>query len=708
VTALERATAATAETGAGSGYRRDIQYLRALAVGLVVVYHFWSQRLPGGFVGVDVFFVISGYLITSHLVGGLARTGRLSLAGFWGRRIRRLLPASLTVLTVALAATLVWIPPSARAQALGEIVASVLYGQNWLLAADSVDYLAASNEPSLVQHFWSLSVEEQFYVVWPILLLLAWTVTTRVRRSRGVADPGRAARTAATVLAVVAVVSFVHSVVFTADDPSIAYFATSTRGWEFAVGGLVACAPLVARGPRGRAAHPAIRRGIALIGVALIVTTAVLIDGDAPFPGAVAAVPVLGTALAIWAGIGADAPRRPHRDPVEWIGDLSFSLYLWHWPVLIVAPFVLGRGLGLVDKLVLIAAAVGLAAVTKRFVEDPVRRARWLRRPLWRTFVAAGVAMALVVAAALVSTSALAAQAAEEAPDYSTAQIDAGIPCFGAGALAPGATCDDPFSSAGIDSEFVRTDKVAWCALRPDRAFEHCEVGATEDWRMTVAFVGDSHAAAMMEAVAAAAKASDIRVITYFSTGCPSISADRDVAAPGQPDDIVAACGVWSAESLNDIAERDDIDGVLFMNYSRRYADPAVADDHRLTTDVALTTITDLEAAGKRVAVLRDLPTSLAGEVPACLDRDPGADDPCPSPRAEAVFSPDPMVEAAAAAQAPLIDLSDFLCDADTCHTTIGGVATFTDESHVTQTFARSLVPFLTPLLAEAFAPGGP
>lgn len=176
-----------------SGFRPEIQALRAVAVALVVVFHVWPSLLPGGYVGVDVFFVISGYLITAHLLREVEASGRIRLAEFWARRVRRLLPAAFLVLVVAFVATVFVMPWDRWMQGLREVMASAFYVENWVLAADSVDYLAAENVPTLVQHFWSLSVEEQFYILWPLVILAALWIARRGVRA-GVPDELKVAR----------------------------------------------------------------------------------------------------------------------------------------------------------------------------------------------------------------------------------------------------------------------------------------------------------------------------------------------------------------------------------------------------------------------------------------------------------------------------------------------------------------------------------
>jgi len=220
--------------------RPDIQVLRALAVAGVLLYHLWPERLPGGYVGVDVFFVVSGFLITSHLLPSAARGG-VHVGRFWARRARRLLPLSGVVLLATMLAAVLWMPASSWVSTLRNVIAAAIYGQNWLLAHDSVNYLTRDAAPPPTQHFWSLSVEEQFYIVWPLLFVAA--IWLAGRGGRDVSTPGHARRVRRFSFATIAAVllaSFVASVVLTFSDPGLAYFATTTRAWEFAAGALLA------------------------------------------------------------------------------------------------------------------------------------------------------------------------------------------------------------------------------------------------------------------------------------------------------------------------------------------------------------------------------------------------------------------------------------------------------------------------------------
>ncbi|MDO9354042.1 MAG: acyltransferase, partial [Solirubrobacteraceae bacterium] len=308
--------------------RAEIQALRALAVGVVILGHSWPQAFSGGFVGVDVFFVISGFLITGHLVREVQRSDRISLIGFWARRVRRILPAAMLVLAVVIVATLAVVPESRWDTFLHEMRASGLYVQNWQLAGSATDYFAAAEgTQSPVQHYWSLSVEEQFYLVWPLLLGGAALFLRGPYRRPGLVM----------LMGGVAAVSLAYSIAETSSDPAAAYFVTPTRVWEFALGGLLSLLPVAAGHERRRAV-------VSWVGLLAIAVAVARYDDATAFPGYAALLPVLGTVAVVWAGLPR-APWSPSRlmaaRPVQVVGGVSYSLYLWHWPLLILLPYAL-------------------------------------------------------------------------------------------------------------------------------------------------------------------------------------------------------------------------------------------------------------------------------------------------------------------------------------------------------------------------------
>ncbi len=403
-------------TTSDRAFRADIQGLRAVAVLEVVFYHAHLSFLGGGYVGVDVFFVISGFLITDLLWRERVRTGRVSLRAFYGRRARRLLPMAMLVLVVTMAASVRWVPPLQLRSVWKDGVASAFYGGNYRFAAAQANYLTSSAPPSPFQQYWSLGVEEQFYVVWPLLLLAAASFVRPWSRRRGThslhAQVGsttvqRAERPSAlvpfNVLTVVAIGSFVFSLWLTRADQPWAFFSLPTRAWELAVGGLVALgAPVLRRLPVGAA------MALGWAGLAAVVASAVGFGASTPFPGTAALAPVLGAAAILTAGL---VPSR--WGPVAllgtavmgFIGAISYSWYLWHWPVLVLAPDVVGHALSEGTDLTLAAGSGLLAWASYRLVEEPSRRSKWLsahaRRSLFAGLGLSTVGACTCVVAAL-------------------------------------------------------------------------------------------------------------------------------------------------------------------------------------------------------------------------------------------------------------------------------------------------------------------
>lgn len=677
---------------ASGGIRPEIQGLRAIAVLLVVVYHLWPSAVPGGYVGVDVFFAISGFLITAHLLREADRDGRVSLVGFWARRARRLLPASLTVLLFCAVATLVAVPQLYWQSFLGDIVASAGYVQNWHLAANSVDYLKAAELPSPVQHFWSLAAEEQFYLAWPALILLALALV----RS-GARGPGRRAILA--VLGLVTAGSLAFSILYTASNPTQAYFVTPTRAWEFGAGGLLA---LIASGaaaePGGRA-----RAAWSWAGLAAIVVAAFAYTNATAFPGVAAALPVLGALAVMGAGMSASrwSPTRLlARRPVQFVGDVSYGIYLWHWPLLVLAPYLLGHGVGTGTRIAVLGGSVLLAWVTKLVVEDPVRRSPWLTgRPPRVTFALAATGTVLVLAVAIGGTRHVERQIRHA--DTVLAHAKATHPrCFGAASHDPNRRCVNPALAKSVvplpvaaqDEENPpcttksRTDSVTVCEFG---------VPAVEAKR-TFALIGDSHAThwrAGMEVVAARKRWHGLSITR---TGCPFSAATYDLPQPAR-----AHCVAWNRQVPRELAKHPEVDTVFVSSITGGdVIVPPGKTEKQAKIDGYQRAWAALPATVKRVVVLRDTPKSSGGTLD-CIDRRIQAGKPtaaaCPVPTDKAL-DPDPAATAARElprSRAQVIDMTKYMCDKRECDSVIGGVLVHKDLHHLTREFSTTLGPFL-------------
>jgi len=667
----------------------EIQGLRAIAVAAVVLYHLWPSRLSGGFIGVDVFFVVSGFLITAHLLREADR-GKVAIVQFWARRIRRLLPASLFVLAAIAVATVAFVPLADWERIFRHITASTVYVENWFLAADAVDYWAQASAAPPTQHFWSLSVEEQFYLVWPVLFALFAVIAAK----RGQRQFRRAATVALTVIVVA---GFAFALWYSLTSPSIAYFSTFARAWEFAAGGLVAL--LLDRVP-GR---EAVRAVSAWIGVALIAIAALLITSDLPFPGWAALLPVVGTALVLLGGTSS-APwslgRVSSWRPVMLVGDLSYSIYLWHWPLIVLAPTAIGRELGTLDKFVILALTIVLAALTKRFVEDPVRRSRTLSsRRSTPTFIAALCATALLVGGSVAAPQAASGMIADQLRQANSyAASDAA--CVGAAAaLDPG--CAPVDGEAGLpDAEVVFQNfdpVIEECFSQDDNAsLQVCTFGEQDDPTLRVALVGDSHAGALAPSLEHLADQRGWDLQVMLKPGCPWSDTTR-YRSDGNAT-AVENCASWRDQVDAELAEQQvPFDVVVTTSYSivgNLVQAGASASPYDESVAALQRTWTALEerSPGTRVVVVRDNPNWDASPV-ECLQLSSAAA--CTQSPEQAFSNADPQPAAAAGGAAALLDLTDVYCPEAVCRSVIGGVTVYRDAHHLSEAFAISLAPVL-------------
>lgn len=679
-----------------SGVRPEIQALRALAVLAVLLFHLWPTRLPGGFVGVDVFFVVSGFLITAHLLREQQRSGTIALGRFWARRARRLLPASMLVLIVTALGIYLFVPASRWPQFGSEIIASSLYGENWALAWQAVDYMALSNVKSPTQHFWTLGVEEQFYILWPLLLLLIAALAPRFR--------GSASRGMMVGIGAIVAASLLHSILFTATNQSMAYFFTTTRVWEFGFGALLSL--IVAR----RAAVIANQRAAAAVSVLgfLMILAAVLLFGPAtPFPSFTALLPVVGTCLVILAGSPSSrlSPSVIMRlRPVQFVGDVSYGVYLWHWPLIVLLPFALLRDLSTLEKVGVLVASIVLGWLSKILVEDPIRTGR-LSAGLSSRWVFAAVAVVMAIVVAIALPLALWRPTPVPAPAAEPAQ------CLGAEAILDDG-CGDPVSIplvadlSSFSADNPPADVLECEVSAQSEAVRRCDFGDADSPR--IAIIGDSHATRWVEAVRGVAADAGWSTSTFLISGCPAFVDALVSTAWGYPE-TAENCRRLSEDAVADVAADPSVDVVLLTNRTRLYLAPD-SDRPGLTADAVAGTITRLQDAGKSVAVLKDppemnsVPPKGGGSAADCLSRATAPDD-CTLPRADAMFD-DPVAIAAEQTGATLVSLDDVFCDAERCFARAGGLVVYSDDNHVTRSYAASaraaLAEQIEPVLSAA------
>ncbi len=690
------------------GFRRDIQGLRAIAVGMVVIYHLFPAVLPGGFAGVDVFFVISGYLITGHLWRGYARTGTVDLADFWGRRARRLIPAAALVLTVTWIVSRMVQPAAQLADTAQQILASALYFQNMQLSANAVDYLKSADAATPVQHFWSLSVEEQFYLVWPLTFVLAAFLaagfTTRrftIRRfaTQG-ADAGLGARRAGrartglvgVLTAVLVVASLCYSVHETAANPSNAYFATASRLWELGCGGLLAIAP-------ARPTSAVARQGwLGWLGLAAIVASAFTLTGSMAFPGVLALPPVLG-AVALIAGGSATGRLGPARltsaRPMVFIGAISYSLYLWHYPVINLYTDWCGRAPGVSAGPVILVAAVLLAWLTKTFVEDKVRLARCLAGHRWRSLSVAFAAVVPVVLALVYLTGEPAPWNGTLGHDYPGAALLAGQ----AGSVPTAPVLPPPDQ---ISQSLYRR---AGCLVDiPVSMPTACAFGDTVSPVRTVALVGDSAAGEWFDALDAIAVQRHWKLVTELHSSCPWTAA---VMLNPNGTGTFTACHAWGAAVLHDLVATIRPDVVITSDYPNM-ATPGhpVKESPGAVAEIGAGMAqywASLEHAGISVTALKESP-DLREDVPACVERYPTELTRCDVPRSTAILRNSPVSAAAKQMRGnvAVVDANSLICGPKVCTPVVGNVLVYSDNHHLTWCYSRSTAPFIEPLLLKA------
>jgi peptidoglycan/LPS O-acetylase OafA/YrhL len=684
-----------------SKVRPEIQALRAIAVLLVVAYHLWPAAVPGGFVGVDVFFAISGFLITSLLLREIERTGTISLSAFWARRARRILPAALAMLMLCGVATVALVPQTYWPQFLGDIRASTVYVQNWRLASAAVDYMRAADAPSPVQHYWSLSAEEQFYLVWPVLLIGA----AAVARRRPVAV--RRGAIAAAMLTLSAG-SLAYSLYDTAADTAAAYFVTPTRAWEFGAGGLLALAGDPAAG------RTASRAVLQWAGLAAIAVAAVTYSDATPFPSYAAALPVLGAVAVMRAGAPARrwAPTRAlGLSPMQFLGDISYAVYLWHWPLLVLAPFAIGA-VTTSTGIVIVMLTILAAWLTKLVVEDPVRSGSFLtrRRPAW-TFALAALATAVVLSVPAGGTAYVQAQL--HRAERASSRILASHPtCFGAAARDPLHPCDNPRLRFTVVPSPLQARSMgnAPCTVVQRRGrVRVCAFGTSPRRAVaTIALIGDSHASHWRAALEVLARAKRWRGLSMTHTSCPFSTATAQIVEPDR-----TRCVQWNRQLRQWFTKHPEVTTVFVAAHS---GGRVVTTRGRSNFAMQVAGYTGawkaLARSVTRIVVMRDTP-KMRGSTLGCVQRAmsnhrrPGPA--CAVPRGGALQR-DPEVTAArrmGRSRVGVVDVTPQLCSRRQCFPVIGGALVFHDIHHFTPVFARTLAPFVRRQIEAIPAPAG-
>jgi peptidoglycan/LPS O-acetylase OafA/YrhL len=644
-------------------FRGDIQGLRGISVLSVVLFHLSDRLAPGGFVGVDIFFSISGYIITTLLLREYEASGHISLGGFLARRARRLLPNATAVLAFILIAGLVVIPNYDYPLLVGDVKSAALYYSNFHFLAAKLEYFKSNLEPSAVVHFWSLSIEEQFYFVWPAVVLLTCNLSRRYRYSW--------MTSVGAMLLAIWVVSFVSCIIVVRYNQPLAFFGSGTRVWELASGALLAVFRNSVGSPVSR-----YREEAGVLGLGLIVLSFWFLDENKTHPGVLTLLPVLGTLLVIAAGTGADYQPRVAKllsaRWLNWFGDRSYSIYLWHWPMIIFANRLIdGRPI-----LAGISAVIGtliLSELAYRFIETPIHRGQWNTRRVYPQIALAACSVAgVLMLGILIENLSNVLLGREDARSRWSESIKI-------------ATNDDgaPYrDKCHLDGSDV---------MQPE-----CLYGDKGAARTAILF-GDSHAAHWFPALEKVGLDHGWAVRSWSKSVCPA--ARIHVWDPYRKTRYVE-CDQWRAAIIARILKMEPRP-VVFLSSSNGYSgwtqsidgksvlnNRAAEDDfERGLTETAKA----LVGGGATVYIIRDTPLADV-KYKQCIVRRLGGVG-CERPRSRAINQNEIEKRVAEALNVGFIDVSDIICEKTTCPVVKDGMIVYRDDSHMTATFARTLAP---------------
>ncbi|MEE4025383.1 acyltransferase family protein [Gordonia sp. PKS22-38] len=674
-------------TPAAKVFFDDIAGLRGIAVLLVVLFHAHVPFVTGGFVGVDIFFVISGFLITRLLIREYETTGSLSFKGFYARRARRIIPAAALVIVVSIIGAALTMPLLKVFKQAIDLLAAAAQLANWHFLSQNADYLAGAIDGSLATHFWSLSIEEQLYFVWPLAVFAAAAVASRTALRRYVSMR----MAVGLVVGAITVASLVVAIRLTPTDPAAAYMATYSRAWQFGVGGLIAvAAPLFAlrwKSPR-LAAVVAILIG--WLGFAGIVVAVVTIDSTTPYPGTAALLPTMGAALVIASG-----QLRPRRTPtistllstppLTFLGRVSYAWYLWHWPAIVLFETVTGAT-SWPALLLVSVVALGIATLSTLFFEEPIINNRELRRNASAS-ISVGVTGVVVGLAVTMTAGVVAVQIASRDTVANAALSYQSV--FGSESTEPaGPVVPNPFQAYDDRPE----PHECLIPVGEQAAGHDCTFGP--DNGLPVVLFGDSHADQWSEAIRSIGSTHGWQIHQFTKAACP---AQNLRPRPGVPDPYTTSeCTQWRADALQDItslAPKIIVVSSLSTYVPERAAVEAAWDD----------TLTTLRATGAQIVYVADTPYpgfQIADCMSGALDNWHQCDFPL-----DGFTRIEPILDQQAAGESTdiiTIGVNDLLCDDNLCFPARNKILFYRDDSHLTATAAEVLEPALVRQLDEA------
>lgn len=610
----------------------QIQGLRALAALLVTLFH--AKWISGGFIGVDIFYVISGFLITGLLIREIERTGTINFKEFYARRFKRLLPTSFFVLAITAVFSWLLIPATMRSSLGRDIIAAGLYVSNYLFAWWQADYQNLDATPSPVIHYWSLAVEEQFYLLWPLLILLFFMVATKLKK-----------KIALTVLvAAVTALSFVFSIYQTETSPIWAFYSLPTRAWELGLGALLVLLPPIKT-----------KKLVGLLGFVFVIASAFIFNETTAFPGLNAVLPVMGTVMLI-ATINSWPPFLndvANSRLFQWLGEISYPLYLWHWPLLVLPSTYFARPLAVYERIIAIFATIVLADLTHRFIEEPFRKKKILPTLVFKQSAAITL-VSVLIGTTIIFTSSDRINVSGINGAISLAQIKARPLVY----------------EDGCHANYAETKSDA------------CEY-AKLDSQKTMVLYGDSHAAQWFPALSEIASRSGYKLVSLTKSACPSV----DVVRSDQGAFKMSRCKKWREDSIQRIMKMKP--DVLVMSSFQYFAQPRQFQDRdKWWDDGQRKLLAQVKNASPNLIYLTDTPHP-ARDVPACLANNSISQ--CNKTERSKNLSISGF---------EVIDPNSWLCSR-TCPAVKDGVVAYRDASHISVDIAIALIPRLTQALRD-------
>jgi peptidoglycan/LPS O-acetylase OafA/YrhL len=649
-----------------NNFRTDIQGLRGIAVLLVVLYHLDLPQLAGGYIGVDVFFVISGYLITGHLIESLD-SGRFTFIDFYARRIRRILPASLFVLSCTMAMSCLLMPPLLIPKILKESIATALYFPNVYYAQQQTDYLAETSLSPLL-HYWSLGVEEQFYFMWPLLLFIC----------RGLL--GNKKNLIIAILIILLAASFIVNLYLTHASQPWAFFLVFTRAWELGAGGLLAFL-LKQQNNKNQSALIATVAGWG--GTITLGCCAIFYNEHTAFPGVAAVLPVFGATLMLYAGAISSASSSLNKilahKPLQYFGAISYSLYLWHWPVIILAEEIWPNFSGAHAMVILFSASVLLAGLTYRYVEQPFRNnSSRVYLPAIPALVASAIgAISISLAAAVYGyqvksmklyTEQMAAEYEPQANPVFTDYVPKNlVPDLRNVSQSVSAIYND-----GCHDNTFSEDAIG------------CAFGDVNASRTFVLF-GDSHAAQWFPALEKYSSEQGIRLITFTKSACPAV--DVKVLRQGVE---YSSCHEWRKKAFEKI-NRLNPEVVIVSNFHGAKAQ-IIAEDTLNEWGKGLKRLFASIPATAKTVVINDTP-GFARTPALCLSKNIHSAHACVQPKGQLLDSELAALEEKITLESNqyYLDMNSYLCTPKECGPIIGNLLVYRDQHHITADFSQKL-----------------